>query len=207
MAQPPVGSSTETEFSLRRWIAGRRRLLMVVALIAAVVLLGVLQRVPLGFDPEAGERIFPDLSAIEVQAINLYDPNASTVMTLSLGTDGRWMEEGTGTVVDPQAVNRLAQTIVMLAYTQVTPLEADDDLAAYGFAPSGRLYVEFIELDGTNHAVAFGDLLPERDDGYYALVDDRQELYVIPRGAADFLISQLPTSPVVSVTESLSNTP
>lgn len=178
-----------------RWLSRRRRLLMVIAILAAVILLGVLQAAPRGFEPDASDPlVFPDLAAIELAVINLYDPTTGVTMTLSRDDDGRWIEEGSNTEFDPAYVNQLAQTIVRLAYNQVVSLEADADLAAYGFAPAGQLFVEFIEADGTHHAVAFGELLPDREAGYYALVDDRPELYVIPRGAADYLLSQLPAA-------------
>jgi hypothetical protein len=198
VAQPPVGTPSTSGFSLGRWLSSQRRLLMVAAVIVAVVILGVLQTAPRGFDPiEQGELIFPDLAAIELSAINLYDPATGTSMTLRRENDGRWIEETSGSEADPSFVNQLAQTIVRLSYRQATLLEADADLTAYGFAPGGRLFVEFIEADGTLHAVAIGDLLPDSEAGYYALVDDRPSLYVIPRGAADFLISQLQNTAII----------
>jgi hypothetical protein len=166
---------------------------MLLALIAAVVMLGVLQGAPRVFAP-TGTLIFPELAAIEVSAINLYDPTSGTALTMSRGGDGRWTEDGTGREVSPALVSQLAQTLVRLSYSEMIALEADTDLEDYGFSPAGRLYIEFLEVDGTLHAVAVGDLLPDRDAGYYALVDDRPHLYVIPRGAADFLLSQMPDS-------------
>jgi hypothetical protein len=201
-------SSTESEFSLRRWLSRRRRLLMFLAIIAAVILLGVLQAAPRGFVPDASDLlVFPDLAAIELSVINLYDPTTGLAITLSRGDDGRWIEEGSNTEFDPAYVNQLAQTIVMLAYDHVLPLGPDDDLAVYGFAPAGQLFVEFIEADGTQHAVAFGNLLPDRDAGYYALVDDRPQLYVIPRGAADYLLSQLPGEAVTATDLAVTDEP
>jgi hypothetical protein len=61
--------------------------------------------------------------------------------------------------------------------------------------PNPVISVEFVQVDGTSHALAIGFRTPS-ETGYYALVDNRPEIYILERAPVDFLISVLRSPPV-----------
>ncbi len=193
MAQPPVGSgsSVSSGKSGSGGLLSGRRLL---ALIGLLVVIGVLviQRLPeLPFGRPDEKPLFPDLAAIELASINLYNPINGAVMTITRGSDGIWIREETGEIIDPNEADLLAQTIVMLSYREVVPMSAESPLAPEGFDPTTRMFIEFLEVDGTHHRIAIGNVLVNRTEGFYAAVDQQALLYVVPRGAVDYLINTL----------------
>lgn len=190
MAQPPLESGSSEGHRSRR-MSGRGRL-AVVALVIVIGVLFIIRPTPEPpFAKEDEQPIFPDMAAVELVSMNIFDAINGAAMTITRDSNGVWFQEETGEAFDAREASLMAETLVMLSYRDVIPLEPDSPLEPYGFDPSAQFFIEFLEADGTPHAVALGDVLPDRTKGYYALVDDRPAIYVIPRGAVDYLIQLL----------------
>lgn len=182
-----------TQFVRSRWF------LLVVGgvLIAIMVAISIYQSQPRTLTIEDLRRnaVFPEVTVLDLLTINLRDPNYALTFTLSRAADGTWTSDRPGTL-DAEVATQIAQTVVLMPFERAFPV--GDNLAQYGFNPNGKLFVEFVLIDGTQHVLAVGGFLPERDQGYYALVDDRPEIYIIPRGPLDFLIQNLYNPPLTS---------
>jgi hypothetical protein len=110
--------------------------------------------------------------------------------------DGVWTAPGSLGTLDTAQAEAVARTMVLLPYNDVlleAPTEAS--LPDFGFTPEGVLSIEILLTDGGAHAVAVGFRTPT-EDTYYALVDDRPDLYLLERGAVDYLIKTLREPPV-----------
>lgn len=142
-------------------------------------------------------RVFPDLAVLDIQAVRLRDPNSDLEFTISRGTDGQWTAPNAAAEesLDADAASNIARTVVLLHYQRTLPLDGSTRLAEYGFAPNGGFFIEVVLPDGNGHVVAVGALSGSRTV-YYALVDDRQEIYLLERAPVDYLITQLAHPPL-----------
>jgi hypothetical protein len=167
-------------------------------LIAVMVAIGIYQSQPrsLTIEDLRSNAVFPEVRVLDLLTINLRDPNYDLTFTLSRAADGTWTAPDAAGSLDTTIATQIAQTVVLLPFERSFPMDADTDLTQYGFNPNGALFVEFVLTDGTQHVLAVGGLLPARDQGYYALVDDRPDIYIIPRGPLDFLIQNLYNPPL-----------
>ncbi len=179
---------------------GGRRTLVIFALIFLVLLaLTLVQNRQVAEQPTPTPevtffRVFPDIAVLDIQAIRLRNPAGDESFTISRAEDGTWQAPEFEGTLDENAASSIARTMVLLPYTRTLPLEADTPLDTYGFQPTPVLMVEFILVTGEVHAVAVGFRTPS-ETGYYAIVDDRPDLYVLERAAVDFLILVLRQPP------------
>jgi hypothetical protein len=143
----------------------------------------------------SGARVFPDLTLQGIQGIRLRSPETGATFALSRGADGAWTAPGSVGMLDPRGADGIARTMVLLPYNATLTPPPDIDMATYGFTPEGVLSIEILLTDGGAHAVAVGYRTPT-EDTYYALVDDRPDVYLLERAAVDFLILALREPPV-----------
>lgn len=142
-------------------------------------------------------RVFPDVAVLDIQAIRLRDPNSDVEFLISRSADGQWTAPDAAAEerLDTDAASNIARTVVLLYYERTLPLADSANLAEYGFNPNGNLFVEVLLKNGEGHAVAIGALSGSRTV-YYALVDDRQEIYLLERAPVDYLATQLAHPPL-----------
>lgn len=142
-------------------------------------------------------QVFPGLAVLDIQAIRLRNPDADRALTITRAENDVWTipNNEAGVSLDADTASTIARTIVLLHYQRTLPLPEDGDLTGYGFNPSGILFVEVLLKTGEGHIVAVGALSGQRTT-YYALVDDRQEIYLLERAPVDFLITQLAHPPL-----------
>lgn len=152
------------------------------------------QQPPPGVTPLVVARTFPDIDTPdEIQAIRLQDPASDAVFVLNRAENGWEAPETDGELIQ-DAAEAIATTVALLPVKRLLP--ADDDLAAYGLTQAGgTLFIQVVLTDGSGHAVAVGVPVPS-DGAYYALVDDREEIFLLDRGAVDFLQTALRNPPV-----------
>lgn len=179
----------------------RRTLLLLVGLfVSLAVITLVVQRLPQRLEqPDVTpffQSVYPDLFLQDVQAVNLQNPLSGETFTINRAADGTWTAPGREGTLDQAVAQAIARTIVLLPYTQTLPEPTADQLDDYGLvANSGTLIIGAILTDGTPLGVAVGGLTPT-GTSYFALVDDRPEVYILERAAVDFLIVQLRTPPL-----------
>lgn len=85
----------------------------------------------------------------------------------------------------------IARTAAILPYLETIPPPTDGstrDLRAFGYFPQGLFGIDVSLADGTAHTIEIGDITPSRE-AYYARVDDRPDLYLIPHAPIDYLIT------------------
>jgi hypothetical protein len=141
------------------------------------------------------QRVYPEMAVLDIQAIRLEHPGSGDSFTISRAPDGTWTAPGTAGNLDAEEASNIAKTVVLLPYERTLPLTDDTDLGSFGFEPGARLLVSVLLNNQEQHGLAVGNLTPTRED-YYTLIDEREALYLIKRGAIDFLIVNLVSPPV-----------
>jgi hypothetical protein len=140
-------------------------------------------------------RVFPDLTVLDIQAIRLEDLNAGQELTLARDTNGRWTAPDLEGELDTEAASNVARTLVLLPYARSINIVPDTQFEDYGLAPRPQLLFQILEVDGASHAIAVGNL-SDAGHSYYSVVDERDEIYQLERGAVDFLKNLISTMPI-----------
>lgn len=146
-------------------------------------------------------RVFPDLAALNIQAIQLGDTVTGATFTLARGEDDQWTAPGLEGTLDQQAASVIARTFALMPYIYTVPLPTPADLVDFGLdAETTRIYFIVLMRDGTEHTITIGDPLPTSPE-LYACVDsycdtDNGQIHVIQRSPVDYLVSQLAAPPI-----------
>ncbi len=134
-------------------------------------------------------------SLSDIVAVRLRDPRNEQVFVL--GKDASGSLEAPlhqGSLNQAQASNIL-KSVVVLLYNNTIPITETTRLEDFGFAPEGILAIEILLADGQGHGISVGNQTPT-GDGYYALVDNRPQIYVLERGVVEYLHFQLSNPPL-----------
>lgn len=142
-------------------------------------------------------RIFPEMAVLDIQAIQLRTPDGNRSFTISRAEDGTWTAPGAEGTLNAEAASNIARSIVLMPYQRT--VQASGNLTEYGFQNGGILFIQALLANGEEHIVAVGGLTATGDT-YYTLVDERPEVYLVERGAIDYLINYLLTPPVYLTT-------
>ncbi len=140
-------------------------------------------------------RVFPDLTALDIQAIRLQNLQSDLSFTIARGADGVWTAPGRQGTLDTSAASAIARTFVFLPYARSINITSGTDLSLYGLASTPRLLFQLVLTDGTGHVVAVGSQTPD-GAAYFALVDERDEVYMLERGPVDFLNGYIQSAPI-----------
>jgi hypothetical protein len=141
------------------------------------------------------KRIYPEMAVLDIQAVQIANPNTGESFTISRSEEGIWTAPDTDGTLDTEQATAIARTVVLLPYERTLALATDTDLAEFGFRPNGILFVGVVLVSGEQHVIAVGDLTATREE-YYVLVDDRPEIYLVKRGPLDFLIQKFLVLPL-----------
>ncbi|MCC6803952.1 MAG: hypothetical protein IT319_13800, partial [Anaerolineae bacterium] len=172
----------------------RTLLILLIVFVALVTLLFMQNNQPttnLNADNSCSYCVFTDIQINDIQAIRLRSPETGQSFTIARDADGNWTAPDSSGTLNTSTAELIARTMIVLPFHRTIPLGASDDKAAYGFTPEGILAVDIVVSNGI-HAVAVGYRTPT-SDAYYALVDDRPDMYLLERSAVDFLIAALKT--------------
>ncbi len=183
-------------------------LLVIFAALAVLVMLTSQQPVPiteLEATVEATEenlllegsliRLFPDLAVLDMEALRLEDLVNNHELTLVRASDGSWTAPNLEGELDVDAVSSIARTLALLPYGRSVNILTDTDFTDYGLAPRPRFLFQIIKTDDTSHVIAVGSLT-EAGHAYYALVDERDEIFQVERGPIDFLTNLIYPAPI-----------
>lgn len=170
---------------------GRVTLLVLLLIFAVLVALTLVQSNMPSATPTPSARplylVYDDLPVLSMLAIRLRIPGEEGGLTLVRDEAGTWTRAD-GMAIDADTASSIARTVALLPYLRTITPEGDD-LSAFGFLPRGIFGIEAVLVDGTTAAIEIGDLA-RSDDGYFAVVDDRPDIYLLHRPAVDFLIQQ-----------------
>jgi hypothetical protein len=92
----------------------------------------------------------------------------------------------------PQSINQESVNDVALTLSELPVIDLFDGIEPDRYGEFGLSRVDYLMIiqlvlqDGTPHALIIGNRT-EDEQGYYALVDDRPQIYVLGRGAIEFL--------------------
>lgn len=138
-------------------------------------------------------RVYPDLNAEDVQALRIQNLITGEELSIARDEENRWTSpEGIGEV-NQETANNLALTLTLLPYTQTLANPSTADLESFGLRPRPVLLISAVTSDGQGIAVAIGNrTLP--NTSYYAIIDDRPDVYVLERAAVDYLAITARTS-------------
>jgi hypothetical protein len=137
-----------------------------------------------------------NMTVLDIQAIRLRDPQTDTDFVISRDSSGNWTAPNSEGSLDGDAASNIATTVVLMPYQQTVTLTEDTDLTQYGFRPEGILSVEvLLTQNESGHVIAVGALSPSVLE-YYVLIDDQPQLFLMERGAVDYLITQLAQPPL-----------
>jgi len=135
-------------------------------------------------------RIYIDWTDDDIQAVQLFSPLMDLTLTFSRLEDG-WEFPDIPRLPDQEVIQSLARTISILPFEYQIDGVQPAQYPEFGLTQNESvLFIQIIRNDGNLHIVAVGDLT-STEDGYYALVDDRREVYVIQRNAIAFLLYYL----------------
>lgn len=180
----------------RRDRSGRRTL--IVLGIVFLVLLGITLYQSAQPEPEPAppyQRVYTSFGEADIRAVRLRNPATGATFTITRAASGVWTSPDTPGRVDQTVAGLIARTTVILPYNRTIPVTASTSMAEYGFTPMPTLEISIVLNDGNSHGIVVGDLSPV-NEVYYALVDDRPELYPIYRAPIEYLLLQLRTPPV-----------
>lgn len=140
-------------------------------------------------------RLFPDMTVLDIQAIRLMNPNTGVTFDISRDEDGTWVPLDGDGVLDQSAARSVAESIVLMPYDRSVPLTDETNLQDFGFDPKGVLFVVVLLADGEQHAMAVGGLTPSTEE-HYVVADEREEIFLVPRGPIDLLIKTFVSPPL-----------
>jgi len=181
----------------------RRSLFFLILILAIVIGIGLFQGIELPdqmptptFD--TGEmaqaqlrqinQIFSDVQVEDVFAVNILDPVADLALTITRTEDNLWEVIEVPDLLAQNDADAIAWTMANLPYTNRLDAIAQDEVAQLGLTQEdATLLLSVILRDNTQHVIAVGDLDPTAS-GFYALVDDRPELYLLDGQAIAYLV-------------------
>jgi hypothetical protein len=140
-------------------------------------------------------RVFPDITVLDIQAIRILNPVTGQTFTIQRGQAGQWYAPGIEGELDSSAASGIARTIVLLPYGRSINILATTNLDDYGFGETGQYLIQIILSNGEGHGIIIG-AADASDPVYYALVDERDEIFRIERGPVDYLIQFLNSPPI-----------
>jgi hypothetical protein len=182
-------------------IMNRRTVLILLVVFAALAFITYWQSRPQEVVPASDEGAYRilgevlNMTVLDIQAIRLRDPATDQSFTISRDPDGMWTAPDSEGSLDTETASNIAKTVVLLPYQRTLPLTEDAALSEYGYTPDAQLSIEVLMRNGDQHAIAVGGLTPTGLT-YYVLADERAELFLIERGAIDYLENQLETPPL-----------
>ena len=154
----------------------------------------------------AFSRVFPDLSVLDILAIQMSFPETDLIVTFARETSGQWIWLEEDQPISNDVGTSVARTVVLLPYTRTIPPPSDGDMTQYGFGETPQFLISVVTASNGELSVGIGDPL-QTGPGFYGIVNDREQLYVLQRSPIDFLVSLVLEPPETSDPNGASITP
>jgi hypothetical protein len=135
-------------------------------------------------DARTANRVFEGWKTSDIVALRLDDTKTTIDLTLTFTSKG-WELEGVEEGVDQDIAAQIVATFALMPYVERLP--ADQDLTRFSLTEEGIwMQAQAILADGSQHVIAVGgrSSVPA---GWYALVDESPEVFILNKGAVDFL--------------------
>lgn len=139
--------------------------------------------------------IFPDLQAEDVAVINILDPVLNSQVTVGRSSEGIWQVVSEDNRPTNQAyANSLAVTLENIPYITRIGVSEDTPYGTFGLNEHDALVVvSAVMKDESLHTFMVGN--PVSTDsttrGFYTVVDDNEEIYIVPPEPILYLVQYL----------------
>jgi hypothetical protein len=133
--------------------------------------------------------LFRDWNDDNVIAVRLDDPLNDIDMVINRISDTEWQLQGEAVEqINQETLDLIVKTVAYIPFTDILRDIPDTNLSNFALTEDLIwLQIQVILDNNDTHVIALGARVPMVDGGYYALVDDRQEVFVLNRGAVDYL--------------------
>ena len=139
--------------------------------------------------------MFPDIEAKDVALVNILDPVLNSQVSIAQSPEGIWQvitDEAQPT--NQEYANSLAITLEKIPYSTKLDVSSRNQYETFGLNEQDALIVvSAIMRDETLHTFMVGN--PVSTDattrGFYTIVDDREEVYIVPPEPILYLIQYL----------------
>ncbi|QPC80701.1 hypothetical protein G4Y79_13365 [Phototrophicus methaneseepsis] len=172
----------------------QRMLIILVVVFGMILLVGALQNTILSqpiATPTADASVqitpvFEGWGVDNVYAIQIYDPVAQLGLTITRTNDDLWQLVEFGGLLTQEEGNLAAASVALFPVVRILEEIGTDRYDEFGLTQDDlTMLVSVILKDGNEHSVAVGDLTAN-GDSFYALVDDRPNLYIVNEGPVSF---------------------
>lgn len=139
--------------------------------------------------------VFPDLQAEDVSVVNILDPVLDSQVTVGRSSEGIWQvvsEDSRPTNQD--YANSLAVTLEKIPYITRIGVSEDTSYDTFGLNEHDALIVvSAIMKDESLHTLMVGNPVSTDNTtrGFYTVVDDKEEIYIIPPEPILYLVQYL----------------
>lgn len=139
--------------------------------------------------------IFPDLQAEDVAVVNILDPVLNSQVTVGRSSEGIWQVVSEDNRPTNQAyANSLAVTLENIPYITRIGVSEDTPYGTFGLNEHDALVVvSAVMKDESLHTFMVGN--PVSTDsttrGFYTVVDDNEEIYIVPPEPILYLVQYL----------------
>lgn len=146
--------------------------------------------------PTEGVSLLFEIGERTITAIRIAD-NQDNAVAVMLNSDGSWelvVPEG-----EPGDEARIASAVSQAEQLRVlSPVESELDLGTIGLDPA-QYTIEVTYSDGSEETAYFGDETPT-GSGYYAYMQDNEQLQVVNKFSVDSLLDLLNDPPIAAPT-------
>jgi hypothetical protein len=133
--------------------------------------------------------LFREWNEDNVVAVRLDDPINDIDMVINRVNTTQWQLQGEAVEqINQETLNLIVKTVAYIPFTDILTDIPDTNLSNFALTEDLIwLQIQVILDNNDTHVIALGARVPTVDGGYYALVDERSEVFVLNRGAIDYL--------------------
>ena len=129
---------------------------------------------------EQATLIYTEWGVDDIFAIRLQDPQQGQTFVIGRSTNDDWADVD-GRPLDQSVATAIARTVASMGYIRTVTIDNTTVLSDFGLSlEETQIFIQIILRDGSGHVIAVGNRTPT-GDSYYALVDERDSIYLIPR--------------------------
>lgn len=157
--------------------------------------------------PEGAGRLFEDVTASDIQALELLDPYSGQSFFMLRDGSGAWIAPDLGRGLDQAQAESIARTVALMPVQRRFQPSSDANYDQYGIRPNeglSLLVVIFQTSDEQAHAIIIGDPAEAADAAvppFYAVVnvdEERPPVYLLDGSAVSYLAQMLSSPPLAS---------
>jgi len=145
-------------------------------------------------DPRLAQTVFRGFTPDQIQALRIDDPTSDRDLILERDGESGWRLAGVENpdALDPVVADNIARTIAFIPYSERLPAINSDQYVHFGLtSETFWLQIQVILVTMETRSIVIGNLVPGTENGYYALVDEEDDVYILDRGAVEFLALHL----------------